>query len=310
MRLCRYDYRGETHLGFYFDDHVISLMAAAARLRVALPGNGCLLALLTGGQAREAVRELQTRLEAASAEEKQAWTVPLSDVALRVPVPNPSKLLLLAGNYSKHIEEGGGKAEERAKTFPYVFMKPPLTTLTDPGRPVKLPAVSPDHVDWELELGVIIGKRCKGVSAANALGYVAGYTVVNDISDREFKPNPGRNAREKDGFFDWLHGKWHDTFCPMGPCVLPADELPDPQTLRMTLKLNGEVKQDASTAEMVFPVAAIVEFISSFVTLEPGDIISTGTPAGVGATKRTFLKPGDVLDAQIERIGLLQNPVE
>jgi len=139
---------------------------------------------------------------------------------------------------------------------------------------------------------------------------VAGYTVVNDISDREFKPNPGRTERDKDSFFDWLHGKWHDTFCPMGPAVLPADEQPDPQTLKMTLKVNGEIEQDASTADMVFPVAAIVEFISSYITLEPGDVISTGTPAGVGAAKGKFLKAGDVLEAEIEKIGLLRNPVE
>ncbi len=218
--------------------------------------------------------------------------------------------MLLAGNYSAHIEEGGGRAEERANTFPYVFMKPPLTTLTHPGDPVKVPAVSPDHVDWELELGIIIGKQCKSVSEADALDYVAGYTVVNDISDRKFKPNPGRKAREKDGYFDWLHGKWHDTFCPMGPCVLPADELPDPQTLKLTLRVNGEVKQDSSTSEMVFPVASIVEFISSFVTLEPGDIISTGTPAGVGNTTGTYLHAGDVVDAEIEKIGVLHNPIE
>ena len=157
---------------------------------------------------------------------------------------------------------------------------------------------------------MIIGRRCHGVSEADALDYVAGYTVVNDISDRVFKPNPERNQRPKDVFFDWLHGKWHDTFCPMGPCVLPADELADPQLMKMTLKLNGEVEQDASTAQMVFPVAAIVEFISSFVTLEPGDIISTGTPAGVGSAKGKFLKSGDVLEAAIEGIGVLRNPVE
>jgi len=113
-------------------------------------------------------------------------------------------------------------AAERAETFPYVFMKPPTTTLTDPGKPIKIPAVSPDHIDWELELGVIIGRRAKGVQEADALRYVAGYTVVNDISDREFHPNPQRKVRKNDGFFDWQHGKWHDGFCPMGPCIASA----------------------------------------------------------------------------------------
>ncbi len=217
--------------------------------------------------------------------------------------------MLLAGNYAKHIEEGGGRAEERARTFPYVFMKPPLTTLTNPGDPIRIPAVSPDFIDWELELGVVIGRQCKGVSEADALSYVAGYTVVNDISDRKFKPNPDRAERDKDGFFDWLHGKGHDTFCPMGPCVIPADECDDPQNLHLTLKVNGEVEQDGSTSEMVFPVAAIVEFISSYVTLEPGDIISTGTTSGVGSAKGKFLRNGDQVDASIENIGVLSNPV-
>ena len=133
--------------------------------------------------------------------------------------------------------------------------------------------------------------------------------MINDISDRKFRPNPGRTEREKDGFFDWLHGKWHDTFCPMGPCITPTDDIPDPQTLKMKLTVNGNVEQDSSTAEMIFPVAAIIEFISSFVQLEPGDIISTGTPSGVGASKNKFLKHGDEMTAEIEKIGVLKSPV-
>ncbi|GAB4148837.1 MAG: fumarylacetoacetate hydrolase family protein [Planctomycetaceae bacterium] len=304
MRLCRYEHQGSTQIGFYNDDSIIPLQSAAEKAGVELPNSNCLLAYLTHGSAREAVHAIEGQIN-----DLADTTVDANDVQLLVPVPSPTKLLLLAGNYSAHIEEGGGRAEERAKTFPYVFMKPPLTTLTHPGNPVRIPAVSPDHIDWELELGIVIGKQCKGVSEADALNYVAGYTVVNDISDRKFRPNPNRVERDKDGFFDWLHGKWHDTFCPMGPCVLPADQQADPQTLKMTLKVNGELEQDASTADMIFPVAAIVEFISSFVTLEPGDIISTGTPSGVGASKGKFLKDGDTLEAYIENIGTLTNPV-
>ncbi|MDP7305410.1 MAG: fumarylacetoacetate hydrolase family protein, partial [Pirellulaceae bacterium] len=222
----------------------------------------------------------------------------------------PRKLFLLAGNYAKHIEEGGGIAAERAETFPYLFMKPPTTTLTDPGRPVIIPNVSPNHVDWELELAVVIGKKAKGVAEADALDYVAGYTVINDISNRVFRPNPGRKERAKDGFFDWLHGKWHDSFCPCGPCVTTPDEIPDPQTLDLKLSVNGKVQQDASTAQQIFPVAAVIEFISSFVTLEPGDIISTGTAQGVGHTTGSYLKPGDQIEASISSIGLLKTPVE
>src|SRR5262249_46019463 len=153
-------------------------------------------------------------------------------------------------------------------TFPYVFMKPPSTTLTPAGKPIRLPAVSPAAVDWELELAVVIGRRVKNVSEADALGAVAGYTVINDISHRRYRPNPSRKPREKDAFFDWLHGKWFDGFCPCGPCVIAADSVPDPQRLRMKLTLNGETRQDASTAQMIFPVAALIEFISRMVTLE------------------------------------------
>ncbi len=309
MRLCRIELNQSSQLGFFEDSTVIPLAAAAAKLGVACPLGDSLLAVLPGGAQRSAVQNIQQQLNQLSASDIAALRVSTDSVKLLVPVPAPSKLLLLAGNYSKHIEEGGGKATERAQTFPYVFMKPPLTTLTNPGDPVRIPEVSPNHIDWELELGVIIGRTAKNVNEADALNYVAGYTVVNDVSDRKFRPNPGRTQREKDGFFDWLHGKWHDTFCPMGPCVLPADELPDPQTLHMTLKVNGNVEQDGSTAEMVFPVAAIIEFISSFVTLVPGDIISTGTTAGVGHAKGKFLKAGDVMEAWIEQIGTLRSPV-
>ena len=138
---------------------------------------------------------------------------------------------------------------------------------------------------------------------------VAGYTIVNDISDRKFRPNPQRRQRPKDEFFDWLHGKWHDSFCPCGPCVTSADAIPDPQRLTLQLRLNGELRQDSSTAKQVFPVAAVIAFISSFVTLEPGDMISTGTPAGVGNTTGTYLHPGDRLEGTISEIGTLVTPV-
>lgn len=309
MRLCRFEHEGSIHVGFYDENFVIPLAAASAHTGVELEASTDLIAHLPGGSLRDTVVEIQARLANNMDEELGEIRLDTESVRILVPEPNPSKLLLLAGNYAKHIEEGGGRASERERTFPYVFMKPPLTTLTNHGDPIRIPEVSPDHIDWELELAVIIGRHCKAVSEADALGYVAGYSVINDISDRKFRPNANREERDKDGFFDWLHGKWHDTFCPMGPCVLPADECDDPQDLHLTLKVNGEVEQDGSTAEMVFPVAAIVEFISSFVTLEPGDIISTGTTAGVGSAKNKFLKPGDDVHAEIQHIGVLRNPV-
>ena len=309
MRLCRYEHNGAAAIGFYDEQRIVPLLAAAEAVGIEVPECDQITTFLPGGSGRAAVVVLQQALAAEGNGRASELAVPTESVQVKVPVPNPTKLLLLAGNYSKHIEEGGGQAAERQSTFPYVFMKPPASTLNDPGNPIRIPEVSPDHIDWELELGVIIGTQCHGATEANALEFVAGYTVVNDISDRQFHPNPGRSERDKDGFFDWLHGKWHDSFCPMGPCVLPADECDDPQSLELKLTVNGEVEQSGSTSEMIFPVAAIIEFVSSFVTLVPGDIISTGTTAGVGSAKNKFLRSGDTVVASISGIGSLLNPV-
>lgn len=315
MRLCRFQLEDMTLLGFYADDLVVPLDQAAEAYAEAigeeldLPVSDDLLAFLPpDGPGFEAASTLAAWVEGLDQADREELAVPVAEVRLLVPVPQPGKLLLLAGNYAKHVEERGGVAAERAETFPYVFLKPPATTLTHPGAPIVIPRGSPDHIDWECELGVVIGRTCRQVAEADALNHVAGYTVVNDVSDRKFNPNPNRKARERDRFFDWLHGKWHDTFCPMGPCLLSAAGV-DPQGLRLTLTVNGQVKQDDTTAGMIFPVAAVVAFISQFVTLEPGDVISTGTPAGVGSSSGTYLQPGDVVEATIEGIGSLRNPV-
>lgn len=308
MRLCRYLHAGRPAVGFFYDTAVLPLTAATRMTGADWSPVDNLLDLLPGGRLRSQVCDLERRLATMTSGDRQQAALPVSDVKLLTPIEAPPKILLLAGNYSKHIEERGGRAAERQQTFPYVFMKP-LTTLTHPGDPIRIPAVSPDQIDWELELGVIIGRVAKGVSEAEALHHVAGYTVVNDVSDRAFTPNPGRLKRPKDEFFDWQHGKWHDTFCPMGPCVLPADEVSDPQAFPLKLRVNGVTEQDGSTAQMIFPVAAIVAFISSFVTLVPGDIICTGTPDGVGKAKGKFLHAGDDVEAEIIGIGILRNPV-
>ena len=312
MRLCRFSQGSAPRAGFYFDTTLLPLDAAARLHRehtsqtLILPTDNDLLALLPGGSHFAAARELSEWL-AAHRDAAAVAALAVDQVQLLTPIARPPKIILLAGNYNEHIKEGGGRETERAKTFPYLFQKPPTTTLNHPGAPIVIPKISPHHVDWECELGVVIARRCKAVTEADALGYVAGYTVVNDISDRKFRPNPGREKREKDTFFDWQHGKWHDTFCPVGPCVTSAHALPDPQQLGLTLKVNGQLHQNASTAQMIFPVAAILAFVSALVTLEPGDIISTGTPSGVGNTTGTYLKPGDQMEAAIAGIGVLRN---
>lgn len=295
MRLCRFEVGGRITAGFYEDDRVIPFPDDAA-------GDVNLLVYLPGGAAFDQAR--------AWFDQKDLPSKPISEVRLLVPNPRPNKLFLLAGNYAKHIEECGGIAAERAETFPYVFMKPPTTTLNDPGAPVLIPKSSPDSIDWELELGVVIGRGGKHIAEADALSHVAGYTIFNDISDRGFRPNPNRTERARDTFFDWLHGKWHDSSCPSGPCIASAHTLTNPQNLGMQLRVNGELRQDANTVQQIFPVAAVIEFISNITTLEPGDMISTGTSAGVGFTTKSFLKPGDRIEATIESIGTLVSPVE
>jgi 2,4-didehydro-3-deoxy-L-rhamnonate hydrolase len=317
MRVCRFLYDGMTLTGFYSERHVVPIDQAAEAYAeekgqdLDLPATENLLDLLPPeSEGFRAARTLATWVEWLDETALGELAIPIDDVRLLVPVARPPKILLLAGNYAAHVAERGGTTAERAETFPYVFMKPPSTTLTHPGDPIVIPRVSPDHIDWECELAVVIGARCRDVPEDEALRYVAGYTVVNDISDRKFQPNPGRKPRERDKFFDWQHGKWHDTFCPVGPCLASADAILDPQALRIRLLVNGQPKQDGHTGQMVFPVAAVIAFLSQFVTLEPGDILSTGTPSGVGSASGTYLRPGDVVEATVEGIGTLRNPVE
>lgn len=316
MRLCRFTHEGKLQLGIYGEKTIVPLEAgvaafeAATHEKLALPKSDDLLDYLPPkGKGFAAARKLAEWVERNDGKLPNSAELATDKVQLHLPVPRPNKLFLLAGNYNEHIQEGGGKATERDITFPYVFMKPPTTTLVDPGKSVVIPRVSPGAIDWELELAVVIGERCRHVPESDALRVVAGYTVINDISDRKFRPNPNRQKRDKDSFFDWLHGKWHDSFCPMGPCVTSADAIADPQGLEIKLLLNDEIRQNASTRQQIFPVAAVIEFISNIVTLEPGDVIATGTPAGVGNTTGTYLKPGDVLKAGIAGIGTLVSPV-
>jgi 2-keto-4-pentenoate hydratase/2-oxohepta-3-ene-1,7-dioic acid hydratase in catechol pathway len=303
--------------GFYADDHVVPIDQAAEAfsrdtgVELLLPSTEDLLDLLPpDGSSYDAACELFAWIEGLDPPAREELSIPTYDVRLLVPLSNPPKMLFLAGNYAKHVVERGGTTAEREETFPYVFMKPPGTTLTHPGDPIVIPRVSPGQIDWECELGVVIGRLCRHVDEDEAMAYVAGYTVVNDISDRSYKPNPNRKPRERDKFFDWLHGKWHDTFCPMGPCILSADVVPDPQALSISLTVDGKTMQKATTGEMVFPVAAVISFLSDLVTLQPGDVIATGTPSGVGSATGTFLKPGQVVRATVDPIGTLENPVE
>jgi 2-keto-4-pentenoate hydratase/2-oxohepta-3-ene-1,7-dioic acid hydratase in catechol pathway len=314
MRLCRYQHNGTVEVALYNDDQLVPVNRAADELMIRLPGpsNNLLDYLPPEGRNLQGVQRLEEVFRKLPAAEQRRLSRPTKEARLRVPIAEPKKIILLAGNYGAHIVEGGGVAPERAETFPYFFWKPPSTTLTDPGSPIMIPKSSPSHIDWEIELGVVIGKRARHVTEKEALGYVAGYTVCNDVSDRRNRINPKRKPRERDPFYDWLHGKWHDTFLPMGPCVRSAAVVPDPQKMRLTLSVNGKVMQDANTGQMIFPVAALVSILSELVTLEPGDVIVTGTPAGVGHARKPpiYLQPRDEVVCEIEGIGVLRNPVQ
>ena len=219
---------------------------------------------------------------------------------------NPEKILLMAVNYRSHRRES---RTEDAPKEPYLFTKF-RNTLIGPGAPVLIPKISL-RVDWEVELSVIIGRAGKNIAKKDAMSYVAGYAVSNDISFRDFQFStqlPGGNTKLG---LNWVKGKGMDASFPLGPWLVTRDEIPNPHELQISLAVNGKTKQKSTTGDMVFTIDSIIEYISQGMTLKPGDIISTGTPEGVGAfTGGPYLKDGDVLEGTIEKIGTLRNPVQ
>lgn len=212
---------------------------------------------------------------------------------------DPRSILCIGLNYRKHAEEGGKPIPDQ----PVLFMKMP-STVQNPGDPIVLPrALRSDAVDYECELAVVIGRTCKNVKKAEALRYVAGYTCGNDVSARDWQMKWGGGQ--------WCRGKTFDTFAPLGPWLVTADEIPNPNALQIRTILNGQVMQDWSTADMIFDVPTLIEFLSGSSVLQPGTVILTGTPHGVGAarTPPVYLKAGDTVTIDIEKIGSLTNPV-
>jgi 2-keto-4-pentenoate hydratase/2-oxohepta-3-ene-1,7-dioic acid hydratase in catechol pathway len=232
----------------------------------------------------------------AAAAEKGAGR-PLSEVRLAPPVPDPRKIICIGLNYADHAKETGVEPPPE----PVVFNKF-LTALTAHEQPIALPAAS-QEVDYEAELVAVIGRGGRHVPAARALEHVAGYTCGNDISARDWQKNkPSRQ---------WLLGKSFDTFAPCGPVFVTADEVGDAERLRIQLRLNGQTMQDSTTSQLIYGIAHLVAYLSQVVTLEPGDLVFTGTPPGVGMARKppVFLKPGDLVEVEIERLGLLRNRV-
>jgi len=212
---------------------------------------------------------------------------------------SPTAIFCIGLNYRKHAEESNAAIPQQ----PVLFMKSP-GAAQNPGDDIVLPRhLQSDEVDYECELAVVIGKTCKNVSKANALDYVLGYTCANDVSARDWQIKRGGGQ--------WCRGKTFDTFAPLGPCLVLKDEIPNPNALRIRTVLNGRTMQDSNTADMIFDVPTLIEFLSGSTTLLPGTVILTGTPQGVGAamTPPVFLQPGDSVTIEIETIGALTNPV-
>jgi acylpyruvate hydrolase len=308
MKLVTYSWKGNVALGALSDGRVVDLRRAhAAALRHRGDGDelavadlrvpGDLLGLLRGGEASMAAarRALRFAEGQGTTSRAEGLCYRLGDVELLGPVQRPGKVVCVGLNYRSHLAEIGDPTPE----YPIPFHKA-ATSIIGHGQSIVLPRVS-RQVDYEGELAVVIGRRGKYVAERDALAHVAGYTCANDVSahDLEFRTS------------QWTSGKMLDTFCPLGPALLTADEVADPGGLRLRTTLNGETVQEAGTSDMVFSVPFLIHYISSLATLEPGDLILTVAPAGIGCNRRpqVFLRPGDHVSVEIDGVGTLTNPV-
>jgi 2-keto-4-pentenoate hydratase/2-oxohepta-3-ene-1,7-dioic acid hydratase in catechol pathway len=301
--------RGQPKLGAVWREAVLDLLGLYKEVRAQRGelrrGRGTfppdMLALIQGGDAAIAqVREaweygkglVDQQAIDALAERRVAY--PQKRVRLLAPLPSPARNVFCLGrNYAEHAAERGAAPPEH----PVYFTKP-NTAVVGPGDDVVHHAITRE-LDYEVELAVVIGRGGRDIARSEALGHVFGYTVINDVTARDLQKRHQQ----------WFRGKSLDTFCPMGPVLVTADEIPDPQSLAITLRVNGQTRQQSHTSKMIFPVAQCIEVLSQGMTLLPGDVIATGTPDGVGAATGAFLKAGDRLEAEVEGIGVLSNRV-
>jgi 2-keto-4-pentenoate hydratase/2-oxohepta-3-ene-1,7-dioic acid hydratase in catechol pathway len=299
MRLLMFQNGGERRLGTLAPgggDRVVDVAELARATGSPAPPMD-LLALIDEGPAGiERLRALLAKLDSSAGEPVLR---PLAGLELLAPLDPPRGNVLAVGrNYQKHAEEGARAQGTEVK--PPTFFTKAITSIAGPNDEIRIdPAVS-DKIDWEVELGVIVGLPGINISRADALGHVFGYTVINDVSARDIQNGWGGQ---------FFKGKSLDGSCPSGPWVVTPDEIADPQSLRLRLLVNGEVKQDASTADMIYPVDEIIRWLSIGMTLQPGRLIATGTPEGVGFARQPpeFLKPGDLMETEVEGVGKLSN---
>ncbi len=281
---------GVRSLGAFTERGVVDLCASARNAGVSGGAYRSMAAFLETGESGRIAAE---RLVNDSA---HAQIVAPSEVRLSAPVPYPGKIVAVGLNYRDHAMESGAKEPPK---LPLIFAKFP-NSICGPGDAIVLPA-GDAKVDYEAELGVVIGKKGRAIAAQNVYEYVAGYLPLNDVSARAWQ------------FADkqWVRGKSCDTFCPIGPYLVTRDEIPDPHCLAIRTRVNGTTLQDSNTSKMIFRIPQLIEFISASITLEPGDLIATGTPEGVGAFREppVYLKAGDAVEIEVERLGVLQNLV-
>jgi 2-keto-4-pentenoate hydratase/2-oxohepta-3-ene-1,7-dioic acid hydratase in catechol pathway len=300
MKLCTFELKRHLRVGSVAGDCVVDLDAAAAGLPALKMYAGlfhCIECLLHMPRALAIARKVEKAALAAgaSAKRKPKYLVPLSEVSYGPPVPHPGKILCIGQNYADHCREQNVPLPE----IPELFCKFP-TSIIGCGDAIVLHKAT-TKVDYEVELGIVIGKRGKNIPKARAMEHVFGYTIFHDVSARDLQ------FKSK----QWTRGKSPDTFAPTGPWLVTRDEVCDPHKLAIRTWLNGQLMQDSNTANLVFGVPALVEFLSQTITLEPGDLIATGTPPGVGCFRKppVFLKPGDVVRMEIAGLGTLENPV-
>ncbi|MBA2396432.1 MAG: fumarylacetoacetate hydrolase family protein [Ktedonobacteraceae bacterium] len=295
------------HLGIVRDDEVVDVDLAGRALQLSVPDQ--MLALIENyEQYQNALQAILSKAANRRFTEVKTFTDvgaahKLSEVQLAAPIPQPRKnIMCLAVNYKEHAQETANVRGHSGETpeYPVFFTKAPTTINGPYGDIVIDPAVS-SEIDWEVELGVILGKKGKNIREEDALSYVFGYTVLNDITARDLQ------TRHKQFF----KGKSLDGSCPIGPWIITADEISNPHNLALSLRVNGQTKQNSNTSLMIFSINRAIAVLSAGMTLDAGDIIATGTPSGVGfsRTPPEFLKPGDVVEAEVEGIGLIRNRV-
>lgn len=295
MKLLTYQYNGKNRIGFLSRDKIIDLNEAILQMEPKTPGYPTMICFLEAGEeAMELAKKAADFIQSSEIIPDQKLVFNREDVKILAPVLKPGKIICIGQNYREHILEMNLEIPE----YPVIFSRF-SNCIIGPDEPISLPEVTKE-LDYEAEFVFVIGKKAKHVPRENALDYVAGYTIGNDVSARDLQNRTSQ----------WTQGKVLDGTLPLGPYLVTKDEVEDIHNLEISLYVNGEQRQHSNTGNLVFDVAYLVEYLSQLMSLEPGDLILTGTPGGVGAPTQSFLKDGDVVEVRIDQLGVLTNKVE